>query len=62
MREIHGVVDELSQFSNICLVVTSRITVISPDCKNLDVPILSMEAAFDAFYHIYPTFRELESF
>ena len=52
-QDIYSVVKELSQFSNICLCVTSRITTIPTACKTLDIPPLSAEAAHSAFYGIY---------
>ena len=53
-QEVHTIVGELSQYDNICLVVTSRVSnALPPQCEIIAIPTLAVEAGKKTFYRIY---------
>ena len=51
-QEIYAVVDELTQFNNLCIWITSRISIVPPHCEIINIPTLSMEATRNTFNRI----------
>ena len=52
-KGLYVVVDELSQFENICLLLTSRISTIPPHCRRMAIPTLLQNDARGVFDSIY---------
>lgn len=52
-QEIYALVDELSQFSNIYLIIISHISAVPPHREVLDISMLSTESVCDTFDRIH---------
>jgi tetratricopeptide (TPR) repeat protein len=52
-QEFHNIVQELSEFKNVCLAITSRINATPSTCERLSIPPISMEAARSTFFRIH---------
>lgn len=52
-KDLYVAVDELSQFENIYLLLTSRISTIPPHCRRVTIPTLSQNSARSIFDRIY---------
>ena len=52
-QEIYAMAEELSRFSNLCILITSRVSTIPQDYEHLDILPLSIDAARDIFYLTY---------
>lgn len=52
--EIHQAVEELCQFPDLCLIITSRISIALQGCKSIQVSSLSVDDGRKIFYGIYP--------
>ena len=60
-REIYTAVEELCDFDNICLGITSRISTVPPNCERPTIHTLSMESACKIFYNIYKNHEQSET-
>lgn len=52
-RTLYSAIEELSQIKTISLLITTRISITPPTCQQLEVPVLSIASAREAFYNIW---------
>ena len=52
-QDIYAVVEELTRFENISVLITSRISTVPPHCDRPLIPTLSVDSACEVFYAIY---------
>ena len=52
-QDIYAVVEELTRFENISVLITSRIATVPPHCDRPPIPALSVDSACEVFYAIY---------
>ena len=60
-KGLYAAVNELTQFENICLLITSRISTTPPSCRHIPIPTLLKNSARGVFDSIYLGGEQVDS-